>query len=609
MFVLSENIFFTFVYIQTPVKNMSQPITRIFDLLTESLAHYNKPDVFASKIKGEWVRISASEFIDSINQLSYGLLKLGVKKGDKIALISESRPEWNIADFAIQQVGAISVPLYPNITVEDYKYIFQDAGITYVFVGDETLLERAQEASEAAPNVKAIYTFDKIKGANYWKDVSDTANEANKSKIDEIKKSIKSDDLLTLIYTSGTTGKPKGVMLTHNNIISDFEGCKDYFPIDAECRALSFLPLNHVYERMVLYLYMRLGVSIYYAQNMATIAEDLKDVKPQIFTTVPRLLEKVYDKIVAKGYELGGLKRRIFLWALDLGLKYDPNINLGWFYNQQLKIAQKLVFSKWQEALGGNIRMICSGAAALQPRLARVFWAAGIPVSEGYGMTEASPVIATNRVKPLDLRIGTVGPVIDGGTIKIAEDGEILYKGPNVMVGYYNLPELTKETIDADGWLHTGDIGKLEEGRYLKITDRKKEIFKTSGGKYVAPQVLENKIKESLYVEQIMVVGESQKFPGALIIPEFANLKEWCKTNKIPYTTDAEMVKNQAVQKLILDEINRFNKEFAPYEQVKKFELLANQWTIENGEITPTLKPKRKVIMNKYKDLIEAMYE
>ena len=588
---------------------MSQPINRIFDLLTESIAKHNKPDTFASKIKGEWVKVSATDFINAVNQLSYGLLKLGVKKGDKIAIISESRPEWNIVDFGTQQVGAVSVPLYPNITVEDYKYIFHDADISYVFVGDETLLERAQEAAKDAKSIKTIYTFDKIKGANHWQEVSDTANNENQNKVEAIKASINSDDLLTLIYTSGTTGKPKGVMLSHRNIISDFEGCKDYFPIDPDCRALSFLPLNHVYERMVLYLYMRLGASIYYAQNMGTIAEDLKDVKPHIFTTVPRLLEKVYDKIVAKGYELGGLKRRIFLWALDLGLKYDPNIDFGWWYNQQLKLAQKLVFSKWQEALGGNIRMICSGAAALQPRLARVFWAAGIPVSEGYGMTESSPVIATNRVKPLDLRIGTVGPVIDGGTIKIADDGEILYKGPNVMIGYYNQPELTKEVIDKDGWLHTGDIGKLEEGKYLKITDRKKEIFKTSGGKYVAPQVLENKIKESVFVEQIMVVGESQKFPGALIVPEFAALKDWAKANNIAYTTDAEMVENHDVQKLINDEVHRFNKEFAPYEQVKKVKLLANPWTIENGEITPTLKPKRKVIVNKYKDLIDAMYE
>lgn len=587
---------------------MSQSINRVFDLLTESIAIHNKPDVFASKIKGEWIKVSATEFIDHVKEFSYGLLKLGVQKGDKIAVISESRPEWNIIDFGMQLVGAINVPLYPNITVEDYKYIFQDADISYVFVGDEILLERAHEAAKEAPSVKAIFSFDEIKGARHWTEIADKETAENKAALEEIKQSVKTDDLLTLIYTSGTTGRPKGVMLSHGNLISNFEACKNYFPIDPSCKALSFLPLNHVYERMVLYLYMRTGTSIYYAQNMSTIAEDLKDVQPQIFTTVPRLLEKVYDKIVSKGYELDGLKRRIFFWALDLGLKYDPNINAGWWYNQQLKLAQKLVFSKWQEALGGNIRLICSGAAALQPRLARVFWAAGIPVSEGYGMTEASPVIATNRTEPLDLRIGTVGPIIDSGTVKIAEDGEILFKGPNVMMGYYNLPELTKEAIDADGWLHTGDIGKLEEGRYLKITDRKKEIFKTSGGKYVAPQVIENKIKESVYVEQLIVVGEGQKFPAALIVPEFVALKEWCKTNNIPFSTDDEMVKNHEVQKLILDEVNRFNKEFAPYEQVKKIELLPKPWTIEGGEITPTLKPKRKVIMQKYKDLIEALY-
>jgi long-chain acyl-CoA synthetase len=354
---------------------------------------------------------------------------------------------------------------------------------------------------------------------------------------------------------------------------------------------------------------MSKGLSIYYAQNMATIAEDLRDVQPHIFTTVPRLLEKVYDKIVAKGYELSGIKRRIFLWALNLGLNYDPNKTFGWWYNTQLKWAKKLVFNKWQEALGGNIRMICSGAAALQPRLARVFWAAGIPVSEGYGMTEASPVIATNRIKPLDLRIGTVGPIIDGTTVQIAEDGEILVKGPNIMLGYYNLPELTKEAIDQDGWLHTGDIGKLEEGKYLKITDRKKEIFKTSGGKYVAPQVLENKMKESLYIEQMMVVGESQKFPAALIVPEFTTIRDWCKSQGINYTSDVEMIKNQQVLKLIFGEIARFNKEFAPYEQVKKFTLLSTPWTVEGGEVTPTLKPKRKMINLKYKETIERMYE
>ena len=589
---------------------MSQPIiTRVFDLLIESIAKHDKSDVFASKIKGEWQKISAKDFIHSITQLSLGLLKIGIEKGDKIAVISESRPEWNIVDFAVQQVGAIGVPLYPNITVEDYKYIFNDANIKLIFVGDESLLRKAQEAAKEAPSVQEIYCFDKVLGGKFWKKILEKADNQDIEKLETIKSSIKTNDLLTIIYTSGTTGSPKGVMLSHQNLISNFESCRNNFPIDETCRALSFLPLNHVYERMVLYLYMSKGLSIYYAQNMATIAEDLRDVQPHIFTTVPRLLEKVYDKIVAKGYELSGTKRRIFLWALDLGLKYDPNETFSSWYHFQLKWSKKLVFSKWQEALGGNIRMICSGAAALQPRLARVFWAAGIPVSEGYGMTETSPVIATNQIMPLDLRIGTVGPIIDGTTVQIAEDGEILVKGPNVMLGYYNKPELTKEVIDNDGWLHTGDIGTLVEGKYLKITDRKKEIFKTSGGKYVAPQVLENKMKESAYIEQMVVVGESQKFPAALIIPEFAVILEWCKSQGIDYTSDAEMVKNQQVLKLIFNEIARFNKEFASYEQVKKFTLLPATWTVEGGEITPTLKPKRKAINAKYNDVIERMYE
>ncbi len=584
-------------------------ITRIFDLLDQSLAKYNKSDVFGSKIKGEWQRISASSFIDSVTQLSLGLLKIGIEKGDKIAVISESRPEWNIVDFAVQQAGAIGVPLYPNITVDDYKYIFKDASIKLVFVGDESLLRKAQEAARDAPSVQEIYCFDKVLGGKHWQEISEKADNQDITALEVIKASIKTDDLLTIIYTSGTTGNPKGVMLSHRNIISNFLSCKDNYPIDETCRALSFLPLNHVYERMVLYMYMSLGTSIYYAQNMATIAEDLRDIQPHIFTTVPRLLEKVYDKIVAKGYEQSGTKRRVFLWALNLGLRFDPNQSFGWWYNLQLKWAKKLVFSKWQAALGGNIRMICSGAAALQPRLARVFWAAGIPVSEGYGMTETSPVIATNRILPLDLRIGTVGPIIDGTTVKIAEDGEILVKGPNVMMGYYNLPQLTKETIDPDGWLHTGDIGRFEEGKYLKITDRKKEIFKTSGGKYVAPQMIENKMKESVYIEQLMVVGESQKFPAALIIPEFAVIREWCKSQGIDYTSDVEMVRNQQILKLIFAEIAQFNKEFAPYEQVKKFVLLATPWTVEGGEVTPTLKPKRKAINAKYKDIIDGMYE
>jgi long-chain acyl-CoA synthetase len=581
---------------------------RVFDILPQFVAIHDKKDVFASKVSGEWMKYSAHEFIDLVNQTSLGLMKMGVKKGDKIAIISPNRPEWNIMDFGIQQVGAVSVPLYPNITIEDYEYIFKDADIKLIFVADEDLLSKARQAAKASETIEEIYTFDKVLGAKNWKEILQQVDSQSFIQIDLQKKQAEADDLLTLIYTSGTTGKPKGVMLTHRNLVSNVEATTDYFPLDNTCKALSFLPQCHVYERTAIYLYLRLGVSIYYAESMDTISENLREVKPEIFTTVPRLLEKVYDKIVAKGYELTGLKRKLFLWALDLGLKYDPNENHSWWYKKQLELARKLVFSKWKEAMGGNIRMICSGAAALQPRLSRIFWAAGIPVSEGYGMTETSPVISTTRIKPLDLRIGTVGTVISGVTVKIAEDGEILVKGPNVMQGYYKNPEQTAETINAEGWLHTGDIGEFIEGRFLKITDRKKEIFKTSGGKYVAPQMVENVLKESNFIEQICVVGEGQKFPSALIVPSFDMLKEWSKTNKIEYTNDSQMIDNQDVIKKMNEEVEKLNTRFAQYERVKKIALLPKIWTIESGEITPTLKPKRKVISTKYKAEIEQLY-
>jgi long-chain acyl-CoA synthetase len=581
---------------------------RVFDILPQFVAIHDKKDVFASKIAGEWIKYSTHEFIDLVNQTSLGLMKIGVKKGDKIAIISPNRPEWNIMDFGIQQVGAVSVPLYPNITVEDYQYIFKDADIKLIFVADEELLSKARQAAKVSETIEEIYTFDKVLGAKNWKEILQTVDSQSFIQIDLQKKQVEADDLLTLIYTSGTTGKPKGVMLSHQNLVSNIEATTDYFPLDNTCKALSFLPQCHVYERTAIYLYLRLGVSVYYAESMDTISENLREVKPEIFTTVPRLLEKVYDKIVAKGYELTGLKRKLFLWALDLGLKYEPNKNYGWWYRKQLELARKLVFSKWKEALGGNIRMICSGAAALQPRLSRIFWAAGIPVSEGYGMTETSPVISTTRIKPLDLRIGTVGTVISGVTVKIAEDGEILVKGPNVMQGYYKNPEQTAETIDAEGWLHTGDIGEFIDGRFLKITDRKKEIFKTSGGKYVAPQMVENVLKESNFIEQICVVGEGQKFPSALIVPSFDVLKEWSKIHKIDYTNDAQMIDNQEVIKKMYEEVEKLNARFAQYERVKKIALLPKIWTIESGEITPTLKPKRKVISTKYKAEIEKLY-
>ena len=471
------------------------------------------------------------------------------------------------------------------------------------------LLEKVLEATQTLEGIEGIYTFDKISGAKHWYEVTDLANGENIAQLEPFKAAVEPDDLLTLIYTSGTTGQPKGVMLTHHNIVSNIEGIveAESLPLLSDERALSFLPLCHIYERMDVYVYMYYGVSVYYAESMETIGDNLKEVKPHVFATVPRLLEKVYDKIVAKGYELTGIKKQLFFWALNLGLKYDPMKPMGWWYDTQLKIARKLIFSKWKEALGGNIKLIASGSAALQPRLSRIFWAAGIPIAEGYGLTETSPVISSSILS--DFRIGCVGTVLPNVQLKIAEDGEICVKGPSIMKGYYKKPEATAEAIDSEGWFHTGDIGELSEGKYLKITDRKKEIFKTSGGKYVAPQLVENKLKESVLIEQAIVVGEGQKFPSALIIPDFNALKEWCSRNGIDYGDDAQMIKNDKVKDKINQEVKDLMKSIAQYQQVKKVELLPKLFTIESGELTPTLKLKRKIIHGKYKELIEGMYE
>ncbi len=584
-------------------------ITRVFDLLPNCVLPVNKPDAFANKVNGEWRKYSAAEVIDIVDKVSIGLLKLGVKKDDKIAIISPNRPEWNFIELGVQQLGAVSVPMYPTITIEDYRYIFADAEVKFIFVADAALLNKVRQATESLQGIQGIYTFDNIKGANNWSEVTDLAKGEDKAQLEPLKAAVKPEDLLTLIYTSGTTGQPKGVMLTHDNIVSNIEGLVEAKALDLlpEDRALSFLPLCHIYERTDVYVYMYNGVSIYYAESMETIADNLKEVKPHVFATVPRLLEKVYDKIVAKGYELSGIKKQLFFWALNLGLKYDPMKPMGWWYDTQLKIARKLIFSKWQEALGGNIKLVASGSAALQPRLSRIFWAAGIPVAEGYGLTETSPVISASILT--DFRIGCVGTILPNIELKIAEDGEICVKGPSIMKGYYKKPQATAEAIDADGWFHTGDIGELSEGKYLKITDRKKEIFKTSGGKYVAPQLVENKLKESVLIEQAIVVGEGQKFPSALLIPEFNALKDWCSRSGIEYSDDAQMIKNPKVKEKFDEEVKALMKDIAQYEQVKKVELLTSLFTIDSGELTPTLKMKRKVIHNKYKDLIEGMYE
>jgi len=566
------------------------------DRVTDILDHQQKSQQtnisLAQKMNGEWVTYSTQDFTDNVNQLSLGLLELGIKPGDKIAIISMNRPEWNFVDFAVQQIKAVSVPMYPNITVDLYNYIFQDAGVKAVFVEGKDLADKVTEAIADLDPMLGIYTFDKLPDYDHWEKVKELGKDRSLEEIEPLKSTIKPTDLFTLIYTSGTTGKPKGVMLSHENLVSNVSSCVPLLPVDAGGKVLSFLPLCHVFERMVTYVYMTKGVSIYYAESIEAIGENLKEVKPHMFSTVPRLLEKVYDKIMAKGADLTGIKRALFFWAVNVGQQYDINNKQGFFYNLKLKLANKLIFSKWREALGGNIKAIVSGSAPLQPRLSTIFWSANIVIMEGYGLTETSPVISVNEFKPENNRIGTVGALIDGVEVKIAEDGEILVKGPNVMMGYYNNQEKTDEVIK-DGWFHTGDIGEFVEERFLKITDRKKEMFKTSGGKYIAPSLLENKFKESLFIEQIMVVGEGQKFPGALIVPNFGHMKSYCNRKKIPYTTDEEMIKNPVLLEKFQTEADKYNESFARYEKIKQFRLLPELWTIEKGELTPTQKCKR----------------
>ncbi|RZK18526.1 MAG: long-chain fatty acid--CoA ligase [Hymenobacter sp.] len=585
-------------------------VRRSFDILANQLNKFPQSDALAAKIKGQYQPLSSQQVQDQANLVSLGLLRLGLKKDDKVAIISMNRPEWLLADFGIAQIGATSVPMYPSITVEDYKYIFTDAGVRAVFVSDKHLFDKVKEAT-ASLDIPAenVFTFDKVAGARHFGELLELGQQGNPADLEPLKAAVQPDDLLTLIYTSGTTGAPKGVMLSHDNLLSNCRGAAAYVPVGQEDKALSFLPLCHIFERMVTYLYMIHGVSIYYAESMETIADNLREVHPSIITTVPRLLEKIYDKIVAKGHEQTGLKHKLFFWALDLGLKFDPQKNQGFLYNTELALANKLIFNKWREALGSSLRCIVSGGGALQPRLARVFWAAQIRVMEGYGLTETSPVIAVNGYEPENNAIGTVGPLIDNMEVKIAEDGEILTRSASVMKGYYNQPDLTAKEIDPDGWFHTGDIGEFVEGRFLKITDRKKEMFKTSGGKYIAPQVIENKMKEDPLVEQMMVVGADRKFPAALIIPAFDELKKWAGKNGVAAQSNEELVKDAKVVKLYHDLVGQYNKGFAQWEQIKKSVLLPKLWTVETGEMTPTMKVKRKVITENNKDVIEELYE
>ena len=582
--------------------------TRLFDIPSYQLEKYPNSKMFVTKIKGEWIGISTADFLKQSMLVSRGLIAFGVQKGDNVALVSNNRYEWNIMDIAIQQVGAIVVPLYPNISENDYKYILNDAGIKLCVVSNHELYQKIQHIRSEVSTLEHLFTFDTIEGCPNWNEIPNRSEEVDIQIVQDQINLVKNHDLATIIYTSGTTGNPKGVMLSHHNILSNVDSCIEAIPADNNSRVLSFLPVCHIYERMLHYLYMHLGCSIYFAESMDTIGDNIREVKPHVFTAVPRLIEKVFDKIMAKGDELTGIKRKLFFWAVSVGEEYDV-VGKSLWYKLKLAIARMLIFKKWQAALGGNVRAIASGSAALQPRLARIFLAAGMPILEGYGLSETSPVVSVNCFSK-GIRIGTVGALIDDVQVQIAEDGEILVKGPNVMIGYYKLPELTAEVIDSEGWFHTGDIGMFQEGKFLKITDRKKEIFKTSGGKYIVPQVMENKFKESRFIEQIMVIGESEKFPAAFIVPSFAYIREWAKHKNIDLgdATNHSITKNNYVLAKIQEEIDGFNKDFGNWEQIKKFALLENEFSVDGEELTPTLKLKRKKILAKYDAVYKTIF-
>ena len=593
-------------------KSQVMKITRTFDLLDRHANEYKKEDALAAKAGGIWQKISSEEYREKALLISYAFLHQGLQKGDRIAIVTNNRPEWNFIDMGASQAGIVTVPIYPTIGVDEYEYILKDAAPRLIFLADQGLVKKIKPLVNKIKSIEALYTFNKVEGEKNWQDLLKTGREhaaEYREKLEDIKKGIKPGDWLTMIYTSGTTGFPKGVMLNHNNLISNVVNTIGVHPFGVESKALSFLPISHIYERMLNYHYQYKGISIYYAQSMGTIINDIKEVKPDLFTTVPRLLERVYDGILAKGKDLTGIKKNIFFWAVNLALKYKLHNQNSRIYNIKHSLADKLVYSKWREALGGNTKVIVSGGAALQPRIATVFWAAGIKVLEGYGLTETSPVIAVNNMITDQVMIGTVGPVINETKVKIADDGEIMVKGPNVMMGYYKKPEMTKEVIDKDGWFATGDIGVLVDKVYLKITDRKKEIFKLSSGKYVAPQVIENKFKESLFIEQLMVVGEHEKFASALISPNFEYLHSWCHLHGIKFHDNKSLVRMPEVVERYQKEVNEINKELAFHEQIKRFRLVCDEWSPDTGELSPTLKLKRRVLYKKYEHLIREIYQ
>lgn len=584
-------------------------VTRLFDFAYYHLENHPLEKLFSTKKDGEWRSISSQEFIDTANAISRALIDMGVEANDKIGLISmTNRTEWCLMDLAVLQIGAQTVPIYPTISEEDYAYILNHSEASYCFVSCEEVYHKLESIKDQVNGLKEVFSFDQIAGCKNFEELPTLgASLNNQEKVEARKEAVQPKQLATLIYTSGTTGKPKGVMLSHHNIVSNVLSARSRVPFDKEATALSFLPLCHIFERVIIYIYQYCGVTVYFGEGLDKISDNIKEVKPSVMTVVPRLLEKVYDKIVGKGKELTGIKKSLFFWALELGLKFEP-YNRSFLYNFKLKLARKLIFSKWQEALGGNLELMVSGSAALQPRLTRVFGAAGIPVMEGYGLTETSPVITVNDQRDGNWRIGTVGRKIDGIEVKIAEDGEILCKGPNVMMGYYKDEKKTNEVIK-DDFFHTGDIGEFDSDGFLRITDRKKEMFKTSGGKYVAPQLLENRCKQSLFIEQIMVVGEGEKMPAALIQMNFDFIKDWADKKGISLEANrSEWAKNPKVIDRISKEIEEANNGFAKWEKIKQFRLTPEEWSIDAGHLTPTMKLRRKEVKTKYLDLYESIY-
>ncbi|MGB0376341.1 MAG: AMP-dependent synthetase/ligase [Flavobacteriaceae bacterium] len=588
------------------------PIAILPDLLEHHIQHSPLDGCLNMKVDGEWIKTSSEEYNTKVQAMSRALLKIGIKKGDKVALIStNNRTEWCITDMGLQQLGAVNVPIYPTISAQDYAYILNHSESQICFVSDQEILDKINIIRKEVPTLKEVYSFDTISGCESWSDLLETGMQADTQQaVETAKKEVQSEDLATIIYTSGTTGTPKGVMLSHSNIVSNVLASAERLPLSiGQSTALSFLPVCHIFERVILYLYLYSGVRVYFAESLETIGDNLKEVKPHVMTAVPRLLEKVYDKIYAKGEELNGIKQKLFYWAVEIGLQYEPYGQNGFIYNLKHAIAKKLILSKWKEGLGGNLELIASGSAALQPRLARVFTAAGMTLVEGYGLTETSPVISVNDMRKGKFKIGTVGKIIDGVEVKIAKDGEILCKGPNVMQGYYKEPEKTAEVMSGD-YFHTGDIGVLDDEGFLKITDRKKQLFKTSGGKYVAPQLLENSFKQSMFIEQIVVVGDGRKMPAAVIQPNFEYIQQWMKDQNIEINeTDLEAIcENEQLQSAVQRDIDGFNAQFGKWEQVKKFELVPEIWSIDGGQLTPTMKVKRNVLLKQYEGLIEKMY-